>query len=349
MTDRPDTAITRIRLSNFTAFRELDFKPSPGINVLIGANGTGKTHLMKTAYAACHVSKTSDSFAEKLVRVFLPSGRRIGRLARRQQGHARCRARIQRGSAEIDISFTGRTRVPKSAKVVGIKAWAQNPVDSIYIPVKEMLANAPGFRSLYTQREIHFEEIYSDIVDRAYLPVQVGRPDAVRRQLIHTLRDAMDGTVVTRGEEFFLKQRGELEFTLLAEGIRKLGLLYLLIQNGSLSQGSVLFWDEPETNLNPRLFRSVVSILLELQRLGVQVFLATHDYVILKEFDLQSREEDDIAYHSMHHDKSEVVHNTAHQYLLINNNAIGETFDDLYRRELERALPNLPSDNDLEN
>ena len=57
------------------------------------------------------------------------------------------------------------------------------------------------------------------------------------------------------GEEFFLNgEQGEIEFTLLAEGLRKLGLLWLLIRNGSLRPGAVLFWDEPETNLNPKLY-----------------------------------------------------------------------------------------------
>ncbi len=45
--------------------------------------------------------------------------------------------------------------------------WNASPIESVYIPVKEMLANAPGFRSLYAQREIHFESIYADIIDRA--------------------------------------------------------------------------------------------------------------------------------------------------------------------------------------
>ena len=40
------------------------------------------------------------------------------------------------------------------------------------------------------------------------------------------------------GEEFFLSgEQGEIEFTLLAEGLRKLGLLWLLIRNGSLKTG----------------------------------------------------------------------------------------------------------------
>ena len=44
-------AITRVKLENFTVFESLDLEPSPGINVLVGANGTGKTHLMKVCYA----------------------------------------------------------------------------------------------------------------------------------------------------------------------------------------------------------------------------------------------------------------------------------------------------------
>ena len=111
------------------------------------------------------------------------------------------------------------------------------------------------------------------------------------------LEAELGGKVVTHGEEFFLSdEQGELEFTLLAEGLRKLGLLGLLIRNGSLKPGAALFWDEPETNLNPKLYGVVVDVLLELQRIGVQVFLATHDYVILKELDLQAKEGDKVAF-----------------------------------------------------
>ena len=47
--------ITRIHLENFTSFANLEQEFSPGINVIIGANGTGKTHLLKTLYAACAI------------------------------------------------------------------------------------------------------------------------------------------------------------------------------------------------------------------------------------------------------------------------------------------------------
>ena len=338
MPDQPSRAITRIRLKRFTAFEELDFAPSPGINVLTGANGTGKTHLMKAAYAACHISKTQENLADKLNRLFLPSGRRIGRLVRWRQRQSKCEVEIHRDPIKIRISFSGRTNTTRSIRNIDAENWYKHPMESVYIPVEEMLANAPGFRSLYGQREIHFEEIYADIIDRAYLPILKGRPDITRERLLDLLSEAMDGKILTKGEEFFLRKRGDLEFTLLAEGIRKLGLLYLLIQNGSLSEGSVLFWDEPETNLNPKLFKPVIKILLELQSIGIQIFLATHDYVILKELDLQSELTDAVAYHSLYLRDSEINLQTTDHYLDLHENAIMDTFDSLYDRAIELSV-----------
>jgi recombinational DNA repair ATPase RecF len=97
-------ALTRLRFERFTAFEELDVTLSPGINVFIGANGTGKTHLMKVAYAACDVSKTKDNLASKLIRVFLPSGRALGRLVKRHKGTTRCVAEVYRGERTIGVN-----------------------------------------------------------------------------------------------------------------------------------------------------------------------------------------------------------------------------------------------------
>jgi hypothetical protein len=83
-----------------------------------------------------------------------------------------------------------------------------------------------------------------------------------------------------------------------------------------------------------------MEILLELQRGGVQVFLATHDYVILKELDLRAGGKDKIAYHSLYQDKKsgEIECRTSDNYLDIDPNAIAEAFGDLYDREVERSL-----------
>ena len=349
--------LTRVQLRRFTAFSNLELELCPGINVLVGANGTGKTHLMKVLYAACDSSKADVHFAEKLMRVLLPSGRFLGRLVKRQPGSKRARegkeihglleksvasVDVYRGDRRLGVRFSNRIKSPNSAyvSVSGADSWKDSPLKSTYIPVKEMLSNAPGFRSLYSEREIHFEEVYADILDRAYIPLLRGKSDALHRRLLARLQKEIDGKVTIKSEEFFLKnKKGTLEFTLLAEGMRKLGLLWLLIQNGTLQNGSVLFWDEPETNLNPKLLGTLIDVLLQLQRAGVQVFLATHDYIILKEIDLRTRDEDAVAFHSLYFDEAgEIACRTASNYLDIHPNAIADTFTDLYDREIERDL-----------
>ena len=334
------TTITRIRLERFTAFEHLKLSPSPGINALVGTNGTGKTHLMKVAYAACDATRPEVRFPDKLGRVFLPSDRRIGRLVKRRRGGSKAHVEVRWGDRGIRTSFSNFTKSPESARVQR-RNWRTDALSSVYIPVKEMLANAPGFRSLYSARSIHFEEIYSDILDRAFLPPPLGAPDLPRRKLLDKLRKTLDGKVKLRNDEFFLTGRqGSIEFTLLAEGLRKLSLLWMLIHNGTLLEGSVLFWDEPETNLNPKLFEPAIEILLELQRQGVQIFLATHDYLILKQLDLQTRSDDQVSYHALYRDKveGELVCNSTDSYLDIDPNAISEAFSDVYDREIQRNL-----------
>ena len=222
--------------------------------------------------------------------------------------------------------------------------WNFSPSFANYIPAKDMLANAPGFRSLYATREVHFEETYLDILDRAYLPALRNPAQYVSAETLERLEAELGGKVTIHGEEFFLSgEQGEIEFTLLAEGLRKLGLLWLLIRNGSLKPGAVLFWDEPETNLNPKLYGVVVEVLLELQRLGVQVFLATHDYVILKELDLQAKDGDKVAFHSLYRSEEtgEIACHSTDRFLQIHPNAIAEAFDSIYDREIKRNLAGL--------
>jgi len=339
--------LEKIKFERFTAFERLEVKFSPGINIFIGENGTGKTHILKAAYAACDVAKSKSGFAEKINNVFYPSGKQIGRLIKRSsvstKGSVEVTRRIENDKKiYLRLSLSNHTTKPEKAKVSGYpKAWTENPMEAAYIPVKDMMANAPGFRSLYEEREIHFEEIYVDIVRKAFLPVLKGPTDKQRKQLLERLQDAMEGKVVAKNEEFFLRSKnGELEFTLLAEGFRKLGLLWVLIQNGTLLNGSVLFWDEPETNLNPKLMRAIVGILLELQRIGVQIFLSTHDYVILKEFDLQLTKKDKILYHSLYRnrDTGEIEIASTNRYLDISPNAIDDTFGDLVTREIQKNM-----------
>ncbi len=339
--------LAKVRFNKFTVFENVEIPFSPGINIFLGENGTGKTHVLKALYAACDAARSDGDFAEKVNNVFYPSNKQIGRLVKRafgtQKGSVAVFREINSEMRTLRLSLSNRTLRPEQATISGSpRAWSQHPLKAAYIPVKDMMANAPGFRSLYDEREIHFEEIYVDILRKAFLPILKGPADAQRKKLLNALQSAMDGKVINKNEEFFLRNKaGELEFTLLAEGFRKLGLLWVLIQNGTLLSGSILFWDEVETNLNPKLMRAVVNVLLELQRMGVQIFLTTHDYVILKEFDLQAEEDrDQIYFHSLYRraDTGEIDIAIADYLGGVAPNVIDDTFGDIINRELQKSV-----------
>jgi len=157
-----ENTITKVKFHHFTAFEDLTLDFVPGINILIGTNATGKTHILKTLYSACDITRTGMSFADKLLRVFLPHQNRMGRLVHRRVGRGRGSVTVWRGQEEtqsaMKVSFS--TVRKTSAAVKGQEEWVKHRIECAYIPVKEMLAHAPGFRSLYSGKEIHFEETY---------------------------------------------------------------------------------------------------------------------------------------------------------------------------------------------
>ena len=103
--------------------------------------------------------------------------------------------------------------------------------------------------------------------------------------------------------------------------------------------GSVLFWDEPEANLNPKLASVVVKVLLQLQRQGVQILIATHDYAILKELELLMNENDEVRFHALYRVANGAVRcESAARPFELAHSPIAEAFTSLYDREIERSL-----------
>ncbi len=340
--------ITRLSLTKFTGFEQLDWRPSPGLNVLIGENGTGKTHLLKVLYAAITYSLGSQPrlFSEKLVSVFRPADNGLGRLAKRGPGVASCTIRVFRGSQRISLNFSTKSVDPKEIKEKP-KDWTTDIPKCTFIPVKEMLAHAEGFSSIYYTANLPFEETYVDIIQRALLPPPLGPPDKIRKNLMNILEKSMAGSVEVRGEKFFLKDKnGRLEFPLVAEGLRKLALVWKLVQNGQLADNAILFWDEPEANLNPKLVETVAEILLQLQREGVQIFAATHSYILAKELEVQKTDKDKLQYHwffkeTVHLEKKEAPSlsvRSSGSLADLTGNPISSAYSSVLEKELERII-----------
>lgn len=316
----------------------------PGITVITGANGTGKTHLLKLIYSACAITTGEGrdfSFAQKIVSVFRPYENRIGRLAHRQSSSVTASVNIETADKRrISYKFSNHTREAVKTHSISQLLWKRLEITSAFIPVKEMLAHAPGFVATTARRELAFEDVYSDILKLAYLPKLKGPLKKDRADLLEKLQKTLSGKVTLKGEYFFLRNsQGELEFSLLAEGIRKLALVWLLIQNGTLLKGSILLWDEPEANLNPALMEQLVEVIFQLQRNGVQVILTTHNNVLMRYLDLKKTANDSIEFLNLtRNSNGEVNSNSSGNLSDLANVSIKEAVDRLYDVEVRAAI-----------
>lgn len=336
-----DTMIEKIDVSDITAFGELHAEFAPGLNVFIGENSTGKTHLMKLLYSALIYSDAAEQRNMKMLLMenFLPDT--IGRMVKRAQGRKSGSFEILRCDEDKDprslkVRLTTQQRVTEESE-----GWrVSTPMPSVFIPVKDMLANAPGFLSLYRDHTIHFEGVYADIISKALYPATRGRRGALQKELLDYIEKEIGGTIAVEKEEFYLKSRdgsGNLEFTLLSEGYRKLGLLFCLIQNERLAGGSILFWDEPETNLNPKMMGLLVDILYKLVEMGVQIFISTHNSMLTSQIRLRE-EKGPTRYHLFRRVEGEVLH-SAHDHLSdMEDNPIRQAYDDLLIQQIESDL-----------
>ncbi len=294
-----------LSLQNFTVFPDAQFKFGKNLNVIIGENGTGKTHVLKTAYSILAVSARGaigtkgDSptksylqaaLASKLRGVLMPD--ELGRLTRRQAGRSRSEVGCRFDNPKLNLEFSFNTTSKREVSVEVLPAmWGQEV--PVYLPTRELLTIAPGFVSLYETTQLPFEETWRDTAVLLQAPLARGPRERNIRELLKPLEEAMDGKVdLDSAGRFYLKTRtGRIEMHLVAEGIRKLAMIARLIATGSLLGKGSLFWDEPESNLNPRTVKAIARIILQIAESGVQVFIATHSLFLLRElYILESRE-----------------------------------------------------------
>lgn len=109
-------------ISKFTAFEDATLEFSRGVNVFLGANATGKTHVMKLA---CSIVKgwrdletegdpgarrsnalLVDRLATRLTPVFRPDDRKLGGLVRRSRGRKKSTIELDLDARSIDLSLT---------------------------------------------------------------------------------------------------------------------------------------------------------------------------------------------------------------------------------------------------
>ena len=148
----------------------------------------------------------------------------------------------------------------------------------LFIPSHEIISTHRGFIPNYLERVSDYDKTYFD------LAVNLQKSN-LKEQPVELLKDIQENTAIdvqlnADGLFYIYDGQNSHKAKLSAEGFRKIAQVIQLIKNGSLKSNSILFWDEPEVNLNPRYIKVVVKFLQTLAKNGVQIFVATHDYLL---------------------------------------------------------------------
>lgn len=286
--------ITTLELSNITVFNNARLDFSPGLNVLIGENGTGKSHVLKLGYALLQTvdvfKNTISSDALSLLRAATTRERLSSNFGCLSAMLSRKPHEKQPFTLAIALSDGCRYFFEYGKTNSVYQPGSATTLSTLFIPPKEILSVYKGFRSTLKTRELAFDGTYLDLAEALDLPPFKDEMLEAVRPLYEPLEHILHARIEQEnGEFFFTPQKGgadaRIHAQLAAEGHRKLGMLSYLIKNGSLREGTSLFWDEPEANLNPRLLVKLAQVLVELSR-HMQITIATHSLFLLRELEI---------------------------------------------------------------
>jgi energy-coupling factor transporter ATP-binding protein EcfA2 len=331
--------LKQLKIESFTVFSDADLQFASGLNVIVGENGCGKSHLLKLLYAISFENTSQGKrpnaqepnkeilkhrYTEKLKGVFhVDSLSYLSEkdIAADYIAGLRDDAQLMQNiyvetsfdntrSWAVDLSYRDQTLntcfeytedvaydTCKSGFVVNPfsidfiintppKKW--DNILPVFISTRELLTIYPGFVSIYDSHYLEFDETYRDTCILLGLPLLKGKREQQAKEMLKPLEVAMGGEIFLESGRFYLStpNKGKIEISMVAEGQRKLAMLAQLMANGSLLDSGYLFWDEPESNLNPKLIKVVAKVILHLCNNGIQVFIASHSLFLLRELEI---------------------------------------------------------------
>lgn len=355
--------IQSITIKNFMAHSDLSLQDIPEINVIIGKNDTGKTGLLKLLYATVKSieifslkTKSSDAtfkkeLADKLFDTFMPRKNGLGDL-------------VQKGSKEkldvnitvignngkynqpIYFSFGDRTEKTISTCTEHVEPLSNSSLNALFVPAKEVLTAYTDIRNLRDNfYGVGFDDTYLDLIKALDLPTTKGRVADELSSVNKNLEDLFEGKIEQTGqkEQPFIFKKGNQQFAMqqTAEGIKKIGILTTLITNRQLGKGTVLFMDEPETALHPDAVRQMVEMLVAMSKAGVQIFIATHSYFVIKQMaNCAKRDQLNISCWNLSKEKGKPVTNSFHNLIdgVLPSNTIIDEAIRMYDQEIDIDL-----------
>lgn len=290
--------LNAVKLKNFGPLAELDWPGLGAINLVIGGNGSGKTFLLKALYSATRTLEdykrgedprtASAILADKLYWTFQPG--KIGDLVTKGVD----------GTLSCDVQFDGRHFSFSFGKDTAKRiSFLENHVpprsgNSIFLPAKEVLSlHRIILKSREQDRSFGFDDTYLDLARALRQSTTRGKNYAQFAASRRRLENMFGGRVeFDEASDQWRFKKGNQRFPIgvTAEGIKKVAILDTLLGNRYLDTSSIVFFDEPEAALHPAAISILLDIVARLTKRGIQFFLASHSYFVVKKLHLISRQ-----------------------------------------------------------
>ncbi len=292
--------IDKIKLDKFGPLSSVNWNCLGRINLIIGGNGSGKTFLLKAIYTSLRTLEeykrgndqrtVAEILAEKLYWTF--QAEKIGDLVSKGADSA-LSSTITLDKNDFSYSFGKDTAKQISTTENHVAPRASN---SIFLPAKEVLSlHQIILKSRELDKVFGFDDTYFDLAKALRISTTKGRNIAEFATSRRKLEEILGGVIEyddASGRWLFVKGRYKFPIGVTAEGIKKIAILDTLLGNRYLGKQSVVLIDEPESALHPTAIAQLLDIIAMLADRGIQFFLASHSYFVVKKLFLIAQERD---------------------------------------------------------
>ncbi len=295
--------IDNLELANFGPIHQLRCQNLGKINLIIGGNGTGKTIILKALYSAMRTLEeykrgqeprsASEILADKLYWTFEID--KIGDLVRKGADN---HLSFKMSFDEREFSYGFGKDTTKNIQTLENHILPRSN-NSIFLPTKEVLSlHHIILESRELSKTFGFDDTYLDLARALRQPTTSGRNFPQFAASRKNLGEILDGKVEydeKAGRWQFKKGNQKFPIGVTAEGIKKISILDTLLGNRYLDASSVIFIDEPESALHPAAISKLMDIIAMLSECGIQVFMASHSYFVIKKLFIIAQKNDNFS------------------------------------------------------
>ncbi|NOQ34861.1 MAG: AAA family ATPase [Methylococcaceae bacterium] len=305
--------INQVELKNFGPMEQLNWQGLGKINLIIGNNDCGKSFLLKALYSAMRTleeykrGENPQSLNEILVdKIFWTfQSENIGNLVN-YNANSSLSFNLDFENKLFKYDFSRDTKRSIRSLHSDIEPRQDN---SIFLPAKEVLSIYHFILESEINFRFGFDSTYMDLANALKIPAtkafpsshnislpsdKLGRDSDDFNQARNLLANLINGKIEfdeVNKRWYFHKDKQRFPMGVTAEGIKKIAILDTLLGNGYLNENSIIFIDELESALHPEAISKLLDIIAILAKHGIQFFIASHSYFVIKKLCLIAQEQ----------------------------------------------------------